>query len=325
MDLKERPKVGLGVIVIQEGKVLLGKRKNAHGGGEWCFPGGHLEFFETLNRCAERETKEETGLDIEVLDKEAIIATNDFFEKDHKHYITLFVRAIPKKGFLQVREPHKCEEWKWFKWEELPENLFLPIKNLIKQKYNPLQNMPELSKNLEIEIRSFISKEQYEKLLEFFKQNAKLIKEDFQETHYFNCPQDLRIQKNSKGSKIWMKKGKLHDEFREEVEMRLKHEDFDKAKEIFNLIGLNTQIKWLRKRNQFNWERVKVCLDYTKGYGYIIELEKIGTDQNKEQVLEELKQKLKQLGISITPKQEFEKAFEYYKNNWRDLIENAMD
>ena len=43
--------------------------------------------------------------------------------------------------------------------------------------------------NIEVEIRSFISKEKYEELLEFFKQNAELVKEDFQETHYFDCEQ----------------------------------------------------------------------------------------------------------------------------------------
>jgi uncharacterized protein YjbK len=39
--------------------------------------------------------------------------------------------------------------------------------------------------NIEAEIRSFISKEQYDSLLDFFKTNAKFLKEDFQETFYF--------------------------------------------------------------------------------------------------------------------------------------------
>ena len=64
---------------------------------------------------------------------------------------------------------------------------------------------------IEVEARSFITKEQYEKLLEFFKQNSKLLKEDYQETFYFNCEQDLRIQKNNFYSKVWLKKGKMHD------------------------------------------------------------------------------------------------------------------
>ncbi len=43
----KRPKVGLGVLIFKDGKVLLGKRKGAHGEGTWCPPGGHLEFGET--------------------------------------------------------------------------------------------------------------------------------------------------------------------------------------------------------------------------------------------------------------------------------------
>ena len=35
-------------------------------------------------------------------------------------------------------EPEKCEKWEWFEWNNLPEPLFLPIQNLLKQKFNPL-------------------------------------------------------------------------------------------------------------------------------------------------------------------------------------------
>ena len=55
--------------------------------------------------------------------------------------------------------------------------------------------------NIEVEIRSFLTKDRFDKLLEFFKLNAKLDKEDYQETYYFDCEQDLRIQKNNLGCK----------------------------------------------------------------------------------------------------------------------------
>lgn len=179
--------------------------------------------------------------------------------------------------------------------------------------------------NIEAEIRSFITKEQYEKLLDFFKQNAKLIKEDFQETHYFDCNEDLRIQKNNSGSKIWLKKGKIHDNAREEIEIKTNKEDFENLGKLFNNLGHDVEIKWLRHRKQFDWDGVKVCLDYTKGYGYIIELEKMSSKENKEETIFELEQRINKLGIPITPKQEFEKKYKEYKENWRELIKNAMD
>jgi predicted adenylyl cyclase CyaB len=181
----------------------------------------------------------------------------------------------------------------------------------------------EDTKKIEVEIRSFINKEKYEELLEFFNKNAEFIKEDFQETHYFNCKQDLRIQKNNKGSKIWLKKGELHDDAREEIEIFVSKENennFKNLGKLFNALGHDVEIKWLRKRNQFNWDGIKICLDYTQGYGYILELEKISNEENKNQVLKELKQKLHKLNIEETPKEIFTEKYNDYKENWRSLI-----
>ena len=57
-----RPQVGLAVIIAQAERVLMLKRKGAHGEGTWAPPGGHLEFGESLEECAMRETLEETGV-----------------------------------------------------------------------------------------------------------------------------------------------------------------------------------------------------------------------------------------------------------------------
>ena len=178
-----------------------------------------------------------------------------------------------------------------------------------------------MSENIEVEIRAFISKEKYEELIKFFNENSKLVKEDFQETHYFNCEQDLRIQKNNQGAKIWLKKGKMHDDSREEIEIFTEEKSFDELMKLFNELGYNVEIKWLRERKQFNWDGIKVCLDYTKGYGYIIELEKKTDEEHKEEILAELKKRLNELNIPLTSKEEFNERFNYYKENWRRLIE----
>lgn len=70
----------------------------------------------------------------------------------------------------------------------------------------------------------------------------------------------------------------------------------------------------------FNWGGIKVFLDDTRGYGLIIELEKIGTLKNKEKIHKYLVERLRYLGVKITPREIFEKKFKYYKNNWRKIL-----
>jgi len=131
--MNERPKVGIGVIVIRDGKILLGKRKGAHGEGTWSFPGGHLESFETFEDAARREVKEETGIDI--ASSAVVTVTNDFFPD--KHYITIYMESRENEGEPNNLEPDKCHGWDWFSWDDLPRPLFLPIKNLLAQGYTP--------------------------------------------------------------------------------------------------------------------------------------------------------------------------------------------
>ena len=132
---QNRPQVGVGVIITKDAKVLLGKRKNAHGEGTWCFPGGHLEFCEQVEECAKREVLEETGAHIKNIRRGPF--TNDVFDEEHKHYVTLFVIADYESGEVEVREAEKCERWEWFEWDKLPEPLFLPVQNLLKLEFDP--------------------------------------------------------------------------------------------------------------------------------------------------------------------------------------------
>src|SRR3989339_107608 len=154
-----------------------------------------------------------------------------------------------------------------------------------------------ISMNIEVELRTFLTKEKYAELLEFFNRNGSFMSTEKQETHYLNTSEDLRIQKNDFFAKIWMKKGKLHDEAREEIEVHFQKEDFAKIENICTTIGLTPKIKWYRTRITFAWEGISVMIDDTKGYGYILELEKMSKEEirdskkkSQKQVLEELYQ-----------------------------------
>ncbi len=125
-----RPKVGVGVIVFNEGNILLGKRKGSHGAGTWAAPGGHLEFGETVEECACRELLEETGL--KALSWRLGPWVNDVMEQT-KHYVTLFVFVDRIEGDVQLLEPDKCEGWQWFERHAIPTPLFPSVESLMKK------------------------------------------------------------------------------------------------------------------------------------------------------------------------------------------------
>lgn len=177
-----------------------------------------------------------------------------------------------------------------------------------------------MKKNIEVEVRSFISKEQFKRLMNFMKQNAEFLGEDYQITYYFSGPVDLRIQKNDNLAKLWLKKGKIHDKYREELEIKFDKDDFEKLEKLLKVLGYEIEIKWFRDRKRFLWNGIKATVDNTRGYGYIIELEKlVDESEDKERIHAELEEKLKSLGVDITPKEIFEEKFNHYKKNWRSL------
>jgi 8-oxo-dGTP diphosphatase len=135
MERQQRPGVGVSVIIRNGDRVLLGLRTAGHGAGTWQFPGGHLEFGESIEGCARREAREETGLELTNLCLGPY--TNDIFATEGKHYVTLFVLADYARGAPEVREPDKCAGWEWFAWDALPEPLFLPVANLCQMGYGP--------------------------------------------------------------------------------------------------------------------------------------------------------------------------------------------
>lgn len=129
---EKRPGVGVGVLVTNEGKVLIQRRVGAHGEGTWSLPGGHMEFGESPEETAAREAKEEVNVDIS--NARVVGVTNDVMHDDEKHYVTIFVEAEYAGGEVKILEPHKTTEVKWCALEELPSPLFIPLENFVQNK-----------------------------------------------------------------------------------------------------------------------------------------------------------------------------------------------
>lgn len=135
-------KVGLGIMIKDGNKVLLGhrtkERKDTGGIFEpdsWTFPGGKQEFDETVIEGAIREVKEETNLDIS--DIKVFNVSDDI--QPNKHYVTIQLIASSYSGELRVMEPLKEDKWEWFDLDNLPNNLYSPTKKFI-EKYKSMNN-----------------------------------------------------------------------------------------------------------------------------------------------------------------------------------------
>ncbi len=133
--MSARVGVGVGVLVVHEGLVLLGKRRGSHGAGCWSAPGGRLEFGEQIEQCAARELSEETGLTASSFELGPY--TNDIFPEVREQYITIMVVARGIKSNPLNLEPEKCEGWAWFRWGEWPTPLFQPVKSMLAIGWRP--------------------------------------------------------------------------------------------------------------------------------------------------------------------------------------------
>ncbi|MBP9855815.1 MAG: NUDIX domain-containing protein [Candidatus Pacebacteria bacterium] len=119
--MHDLPKVGVGVMILKEGKVLLGKRKGSHGAGEYSFPGGHLEYMESFEDCARREIEEECGIKVKNLRFQYLTNITQYAPK---HYTHVGLMGEWESGEPQVLEPEKVEGWEWYTLDSLPEPLF---------------------------------------------------------------------------------------------------------------------------------------------------------------------------------------------------------
>ena len=130
MNEIDRPLVGIGLLVVRNDLVLLGKRKSSHGTGEYGGPGGHLEKNESFEESVLRETEEEAGKNLKIRNLRFICITN-LVKYPPKHYVDIGMVAEWESGEPVVCEPKKLESWDWYQMDNLPKMLFGCLENYI--------------------------------------------------------------------------------------------------------------------------------------------------------------------------------------------------
>jgi len=116
-----QPIVGVGAVILHEGRLLLVKRGVEPGKGKWSIPGGVVELGERVRDAVVREVKEECGLDIEVVvDRPMDVMDSMVMGENQRlryHYVLLQFLARPKGGTLKPASD--VLEARWVPLEEV--------------------------------------------------------------------------------------------------------------------------------------------------------------------------------------------------------------
>ena len=109
----DRPIVGVGIVIFKASQVLLIRRGKPPGEGGWSLPGGAQELGETVYEAARREVREETGLEVEIIDTVAVVdsITRDGKDAVEYHYTLVDVLAEWREG--EARPGGDAAEFFW--------------------------------------------------------------------------------------------------------------------------------------------------------------------------------------------------------------------
>lgn len=173
---------------------------------------------------------------------------------------------------------------------------------------------------IEVELRSFLTGEQYTRIQALLDAEGELLENTNQETWYFDQQSCLRLMRGDEKAKICLKGGTTHDEWREEVDLPIALENVEAARALLRGMGHQVEARWIRHRRRYMWHGIDVALDDTKGHGQMLELELLVEPGAEEPALERLRATFKELDIIPSSREEFERRYSDYMAHWRERI-----
>lgn len=178
-----------------------------------------------------------------------------------------------------------------------------------------------MSKNIEIEIRGPLLKEEFDNLANFFEVKGKKTEEKdrvlidystFLDDKIENRTKDIRLRVTNGRPEIIVKIGAWGDnEHRKELSVFTKPGDFDTLVEIFATLGLKKGVLCVRKSKVYEYKGIEFALVEVPGHSYYYEAEKMASDENDTNIIiNEIKMICENLNLKMFNKDQF---FEYIK------------
>lgn len=108
----------------------------------------------------------------------------------------------------------------------------------------------------------------------------------------------------------------MHDEDRDEIEVKVDRKDFLALDDILRSLGYEYDTKWYRKRREYKLDNLNITIDFNAGYGWLTEIEKVVRVGGEEKAKKEILELAKNIGIKPVKKEFIDKMYHYYKKHW---------
>lgn len=136
----DQPVVGVGAVVLSEGKILLEKRKNEPGRGKWSIPGGLVDLKESPEQAVIREVLEETCLEVEAPRLVDVVSDVSLDEagKVKYHFVIIDYLVTVKHG--EVKAASDADALTWVPLDEVEDyNLTRSFRNFFRRNKQSLE------------------------------------------------------------------------------------------------------------------------------------------------------------------------------------------